>query len=466
MVFTEFRFLIFFIIAFGVYWPLRANTARKTWLLACSYFFYGAWDWRFLGLLVLSCTVDYSVGLLLMRTDRPRARKWLISGSIVTNLTILGWFKYYNFFAESAVDFLHWLGLPASLPTLQVILPVGISFYTFQSLSYSIDVYRRDLKAVRNPVDLYLFVAFFPQLVAGPIVRAATFLPQLAAKRDFQSVDVRLCMLWLLVGFFKKACVSDNLAPFVDQYFSSPAAFTALSAWIGVLLYAAQIYCDFSGYTDMALGAAGLLGYQLTENFRFPYFASNVSLFWRRWHISLSTWLRDYLYIPLGGNRQSRLMTNRNLMLTMLLGGLWHGAAWTFVIWGAFHGLLLTLHSHWARFRGARAQTAATWIGIPLTFYVVCVAWIFFRSENLPSAMTTLNSFVLWHSPGTRQLHAGLLIILGALGCAHGMTLGLQHWNGWRRIPGWLFSVGVGILSAILLALRSHNYAPFIYFQF
>ncbi|MEN8445884.1 MAG: MBOAT family O-acyltransferase, partial [Cyanobacteria bacterium J06555_13] len=355
MIFTELRFLLFFAVVFGIYWSLQRNGWRKAWILLCSYAFYGAWDWRFLSLIIGSTLVDYIVGLQLGKEETAPGirRRWLML-SLVVNLGALAFFKYANFFATSAVGFFGWLGVPVNSVTLNVVLPVGISFYTFQTLSYSLDIYARRLAPRKSLLDLATFVAFFPQLVAGPIVRASDFLPQLERSRTFSQINVRACLTLFLTGFFKKACVSDNLAPIVDRFFADPASFDALSAWIGVFSYTTQIYCDFSGYSDMAIACAGLLGYELCINFNFPYFASSVTDFWRRWHISLSTWLKDYLYIPLGGNRGGQLFTYRNLLITMVLGGLWHGAAWTFVVWGALHGGALVVHREWRRFAADR----------------------------------------------------------------------------------------------------------------
>jgi alginate O-acetyltransferase complex protein AlgI len=329
MLFVEFRFLWFFLAVFAVYWSLRRNESRKIWLLVCSYFFYAAWNWKFLFLIMASSALDYFVGMMMTRSENPRTRRgWLII-SLCANLGTIAFFKYYNFFVTSAAALLEWLGLPASLHTLNIIIPVGVSFYTFHSMSYTIDVYRGKLRPVSSILDLACFIGFFPQMVAGPIVRAYAFLPQLQSIRRFADVDARGALILFLGGFIKKACIADTVAPFVDRYFEAPGNFTAASAWVGVLFYAIQIYCDFSGYTDMAIACAQLLGYELPVNFRFPYFARNISEFWHRWHISLSTWLRDYLYIPLGGNRGPRWFVYRNIMITMLLGGLWHGGAWT-----------------------------------------------------------------------------------------------------------------------------------------
>lgn len=468
MIFTEFRFLIFFLIVFCVYWGLQHNTIRKIWLLLCSYTFYAAWDWRFLSLIIASTMIDYTVGIMLSRTDRVSQRKaWLIV-SLVANLGFLGFFKYYNFFVESASKMLDFIGLSADLQTLNIILPVGISFYTFQTLSYSVDIYLGKLKTTKNLLDLAVYVAFFPQLVAGPIVRASTFIPQLLQRREFGSVDLRACLILFLIGFIKKACISDNLAPVVDQYFDSPEIYSSLSAWAAVLSYAVQIYCDFSGYSDMAIACAGILGYELCLNFDFPYFSSNITEFWRRWHISLSTWLRDYLYIPLGGNRGQKIFTYKNLMFTMLLGGLWHGASWNFVIWGGLHGLALIIHREWSRYMAAYTgfTKIRTVLGSLLTFYWVCIAWILFRSVDLQSAIKIVRSFVFFNSTGTQHFGIptfGIVVLLGII-----------HWVGyqglfsewWRRLSGWNFAVFYGFSVSVVIPFMSTSYAPFIYFQF
>ncbi|HVS16485.1 MAG TPA: MBOAT family O-acyltransferase, partial [Thermoanaerobaculia bacterium] len=334
MIFTELRFLTFFVAVLAVYWALPANRPRKLWLLIMSFAFYAAWDWRFLSLIFFSISVDYLVGRGLGRTAREGPRRALLLASLGANLGLLGFFKYFGFFVEQAIELGALLGLELHRPSLEIVLPVGISFYTFQTLSYSIDVYRRKIEPTRDLLDLALFVAFFPQLVAGPIVRARDFLPQLERARRWAEVRAAPHLTLFLLGFIKKACVSDNVAATVDAYFAAPQAYDAAGAWIAVLLYAIQIYCDFSGYSDMAIASAGLLGYDLGPNFQHPYVAASPREFWQRWHISLSTWLRDYLYVPLGGNRHGEPRTHRNLMLTMLLGGLWHGAAWSFVLWG------------------------------------------------------------------------------------------------------------------------------------
>ena len=468
MSFVEFRFVWFFLLVFLGYWGMRDNFTRKVWLLFWSYVFYAAWNWKFCFLLLGSTTIDYVVGRILADTDNQRLRRTCIVTSICVNLGVLGFFKYFNFFVSSAAELLGWLGLHPHVTTLKIILPVGISFYTFQSMSYTIDVYRRRAPAVRSFLDLALFVSFFTHLVAGPIMPAIAFLPQLKSARRFADVDVRSALILFLSGFIKKACVADGVAQASDRYFAHPGNFTIGSAWMGVLCYAIQIYCDFSGYTDMARACARLLGYELVLNFRFPYFAENISDFWHRWHISLSGWLRDYLYIPLGGNRGPRWFVYRNIMITMLLGGLWHGAAWTFVIWGALHGIALVVHREWQRLtaRFDRARAVMRWLAWPLTIYFVCVAWIFFRAPDLAHAAVALNQFVLFRGGGSEHLHRWIALVIVGLAVIH--WLNYRQWFGeaWRRLPAPAFAAAYGCTAALVLLFVPPHYTPFIYFQF
>lgn len=470
MLFIESRFFLFFAAVFAIHWLLRGNRLRQLWLLTCSYVFYAAWDWRFLSLILASTLIDYLAALQIdAARDRAARRRWLVL-SIAGNLGILGFFKYFNFFTESLAALSSSLGVGISQPTLDIVLPVGISFYTFQTMSYSLDVYFGKLRPTRDMLKVALFVAFFPQLVAGPIMRAKGFMPQLASTRIFPPADqTRGFLVLFLVGFFKKACVSDNLAPFVDRFFEDPGAFGAAAAWTAVLFYAVQIYCDFSGYSDMAIACAGLLGYQLILNFAFPYFAGNITDFWRRWHMSLSSWLRDYLYIPLGGSRGSRIFTLRNLMITMLLGGLWHGAAWNFVLWGGLHGVALALHRRWSTATAGAGEffrRALVVLGPVLTFYWVCVMWIFFRAESLPDAIETLRSFVLFDARGTESLPVDPIPIMVGLALLHALARWkvLDRW--WRKAPSEAFSAAYGAAWALALALVAMGARPFIYFQF
>ena len=472
MLFVEFRFLAFFLLVYAVYWRLRTNAARKGWLLACSYFFYGCWDWRFLLLIAFSTTVDFFVGRTLETETIPAERKRWLWLSLGVNLGLLGTFKYCNFFVESAQRFLSALGLHPHLSTLAIVLPVGISFFTFQSLSYTIDVYRRHLRAVSNFFDLALAVSFFPQLVAGPITRAADFLPQLERARRLEEVDVRACLVLFLSGYIKKACISEHVAPVVDQFFAAPESFRLQSAWLGIVFYAVQIYCDFSGYTDMALACAGLLGYRLAWNFDFPYFAPDIGQFWRRWHMSLSSWLRDYLYIPLGGNRGGEWFVARNLLLTMLLGGLWHGAAWHSVLWGGLHGVALIVQRVWSARHGSLRSDALRPAGRVLatmaTFYWVCLCWIFFRAPDLRSALPALRSFVFLHSNGVVRMNGerNWIIFFAVLALVHWINYRRWFAGVWDRLPGWAFPVVYGAAVSVVLLFVPQHYAPFIYFQF
>ena len=330
MVFTSWSFPPFLIAVLLLYYRL-GRLGQNAMLLIASYAFYARWDWRFLSLLVISTTVDWNLANLIRREPtRARAKRW-VAASVAVNLCFLGFFKYFNFFVDSASALLTSVGLPAFARHMHVILPVGISFYTFQSISYIVDVYRGEVEPARDPIDFALFVAFFPHMVAGPIMHSRDLLPQMQGARHTTGRQVAEGLWLMLWGFFKKLVVGDNLAPLVDAVYGAPTA-SAGSVLLGTYAFAYQIYCDFSGYTDIARGTAKLMGFELMLNFNLPYLSVNPSDFWRRWHISLSTWLRDYLYIPLGGNRHGALSTYRNLVLTMLLGGLWHGAAWNFAL--------------------------------------------------------------------------------------------------------------------------------------
>ncbi len=512
MLFVQFRFLIFFVVVFAVHWALRGNRSRKAWLLLASHCFYAclfiggpdsasadtfpAWTfyeklrthqqlptgWWFPIVLWGSTLMDWIVGLGIGHSrEQWRRRAWLFI-SIAVNLGVLGFFKYCNFGIESVHAALEWFGLHTSKWTLAIFLPYGISFYTFQSMSYSIDVYRRRLEPVKSFLDLAFFISFFPQLVAGPIVRAMTFLPQVFETRVWSNVNVRACLVLFFIGFLKKACISENVAPIVDAYFDAPGKYNLYSAFIGVSFYAVQIYCDFSGYTDMAIACSRLLGYELTINFHFPYFARSISEFWRKWHISLSTWLRDYLYISLGGSRGSTLFTYRNLMLTMLLGGLWHGASWTFVIWGGLHGAALIAHREWVRLTanfGSVFHRIVAWLAIPLTFYWVLITWVFFRAQNIYDEKThalktsgfqlaceILEAICLFKSAGNRTFTLGCFWLLVGLALIH--YVNSRRWlsTWWQRIPQWLFSMLLAAGMTIALFFVPAKYKAFIYFQF
>jgi alginate O-acetyltransferase complex protein AlgI len=392
MTFTTITFLIFFSLFFAGYWVLakRNKNLRNAFMILGGYVFYGWWDWRFLVLLIFSSAVDFSSGLLIDGAREKSRKKLFLGLSLVVNLCLLGFFKYCDFFITSFSDLLHELGYRGSIKTLGIILPVGLSFYTFQSMSYALDVYKGKLKPTRNILDFFAFVSFFPQLVAGPIERAVHMLPQFAARKKFdqaQAVSGLRMMLW---GLFKKMVIADSFAVLANQYFAGPLEFDSISAWIGVLAFAIQIYCDFSGYSDIALGCARMLGFELMVNFRTPYFSKTFTEFWQRWHISLSTWFRDYVFIPLGGNREGAIRYIINIMITFLLSGFWHGAKYNFIIWGCIHGILLVIEkmvmSIFPKYKGS----------VLLVFVMVVLCWVPFRAKDL---WTTLQAYVPLFTP-------------------------------------------------------------------
>ncbi|HYQ46362.1 MAG TPA: MBOAT family protein [Polyangiaceae bacterium] len=390
MLFNTGRFALFFLVVFVAYWLLgKRFRAQNVLLVLASFWFYACWDYRFLGLLWFSMLVDYVVALRIEAESDPRRRKWLITLSVSVQLSILGLFKYLNFFVDSGASMLARLGFGVQPIALGIVLPVGISFYTFQTMSYTIDVYRRVIPAERNLLSFATFVSLFPQLVAGPIERARRILPQINGPRSLPSEALYAGTSLISFGLFKKVFIADNLANVVDQAFSRTGTLTRAEAIFALYAFAFQIYGDFSGYTDIARGTARLLGFDFALNFRRPYFAQNPSDFWQRWHISLSSWLRDYLYIPLGGNQRGTPRTLFNLFLTMLLGGLWHGASWTFVLWGAYHGLLLVIHRLskplLTRVRPRSLIGGGLWsiLCCAVMFHLVVLGWLPFRAHTL-----------------------------------------------------------------------------------
>jgi len=396
MLFNSLLFICFFA---GVYFVYRClcHQWQNRFLLVASYIFYGAWDYRFLALIFISTCVDYLVARAISRSSDQRYRRMLLALSISTNLGILGFFKYFNFFVENLYSLLQGVGLGTSQPLLSVVLPVGISFYTFQTISYSVDVFKGRLEPVQNFFDFALYVSFFPQLVAGPIERATHLLPQIINPRQISASTVRLGLWLVVLGYYQKLLIADNLAGIVDPIFSELVPESGATALLGGYAFAFQIYGDFAGYSNIACGISALMGFDLMNNFDSPYFARNPSDFWRRWHISLSTWLRDYLYIPLGGNKYGKLATYRNLMVTMLLGGLWHGAAWTFVIWGACHGAVLCIYRLLGLTKTAYGSvkerlSLKNLALVFLMFNINCLIWIFFRAESLQQAQSFMLS--------------------------------------------------------------------------
>ncbi len=464
MLFSSLEFVTFFCCVLGFLFAVRSNPVRKLFLLAASYYFYAYWDYRFLSLILLSTATDYMVGRALGRTRDVVKRKWLLAASLVVNLGLLGYFKYCNFFIETAAPLLQELGLHVG--TLNIILPVGISFYTFQTLSYTIDVYRRRMPVCENPLDFALFVAFFPQLVAGPIVRATHFLPQLRQATRLNSEDLYEGFRRFTFGLAKKVFLADRLAVYVDFVFANHALVDTPTMWLGVLGYTLQIYFDFSGYSDMAIGVARMMGYDLGENFNFPYLSRSFSEFWRRWHISLSSWVRDYLYIPLGGNRGTRLRTCVNLLVTMLVMGLWHGAAWTFVVWGGLHGFGLVVERVvLGREKNRPSRTpAGGLLGWGYTMFITVLGWVFFRAQGLAEAWVILEKLFV-SGGGISWLHPFVIAVIAATVVMHGVRATARM--------DWLFEKRSWYTPAILLSLLwltvvfyPTRFTPFIYFQF
>ena len=465
MSFVSIAFFAFFAVVLLSQLAIPRTRGRHIALLIASYVFYGWWDWRFCGLMLLLTAVAYLAGLGLER--RPKHRGILAAG-VAVPLGVLFVFKYLNFFLDS---FRAAFGLSGG--ALNIILPVGISFYTFQSLSYTIDVYRGKLPACRDAVKFALYITFFPQLVAGPIVKATEFLPQLEEERRPTADRVFRGLTEFFFGMIKKAVLADNIAVFADAVFGAVGAYSSGTVALAVLAYAMQIYFDFSGYSDMAMGAARCLGYDLPVNFNLPYLSRNVTEFWRRWHISLSTWLQQYLYIPLGGNRRGTARTYVNLMLTMVLGGLWHGADWSFVLWGAAHGLALCAHKAWAA-RHPAGEGLPRRLGATLaTALFAILMWVPFRAENLGHALRIYRRLFAF-APGVRDLSAWTLAGLACMAAFLLVKLALHQRTGAPvdgafpalRRGSFLGTLALTLLAGFALALMYTGENPFIYFQF
>jgi len=472
MTFTTPTFVIFLVIVYLAYWRLQ-RPAQNVLLLVASLVFYGWWDWRFLFLLLLTAGLDYGVALGLDRAHRLATRRALLVTSVAVNLGVLAAFKYFNFFLDSFGAICRSLGWPAESPVLQIVLPVGISFYTFQALSYTIDVYRGRMAPVRDLVQYLCFISFFPQLVAGPIERANRLLPQFAVERRFdaeRSADGLRQMLW---GFFKKMVIADGLAPFVNTVYSGVATESGWHLLWATYGFAFQIYCDFSGYSDIAIGCARLFGFELMQNFDRPYFSTSIPEFWKRWHISLSTWFRDYLYVPLGGNRVGVGRWTFNVLAVFGLSGLWHGANWTFVVWGllhAFYYLASTAGGHGpGEDRDGTSRTGLRELGkMVLTFNLVCVAWIFFRANSLEDASIVLRGITAALASGRVEpppvpgpfLWAAALCIAEWVQARRPHALHIPNLG---RPLRWAIYYAVAV-SIIFFASLDHM--PFIYFQF
>ena len=440
-------------------------------LLVASYVFYGSWDWRFLSLILIVTAVNYGAGLGVASTDSTRRRKLLLAASIAVNLGLLGTFKYFHFFAGEFVSLLGALGLTVGLPSLKIVLPVGISFYTFQAMSYTLDVYRGHIQPTRNPRDFALYVAFFPQLVAGPIERSSRLLPQVTHPRRRRHDDFAEGLFLVMIGLFKKIVIADNLAIIVNGIFSEdPGKLSGADCLVGVYAFAFQIYGDFSGYSTIARGLAKWMGFDLMTNFRMPYLARTPSDFWRRWHVSLSTWLRDYLYIPLGGSRGGAWRTCRNLLLTMLLGGLWHGAGWTFVTWGLFHGLILVAYYPFGRRRGRSEGSSrlGSIVAVAVMFHLVCLGWLFFRAGSMQQAWGMLAKIATDFAPTEFTTYCFASILFYA-----GPWMVFEFWQDRTADPVRLTKVHWGLraaaysyLAIMILVFRPMVPSEFIYFPF
>ncbi len=463
MTFVSWEFAMFLPLMLAGLWIIPTRALRQGWILGASVVFYG-WHspWQ-LGVLATPALIDYACALRIESSDAPRTRRAWLRLSLVTNLGLLAWFKYADFFVETFAGLLGETHVP-----LGIVLPVGISFFIFKTLSYTIDVYRGEIRACASLWKYAMFVSYFPELVAGPIVRASVFLPQMERPLRWSPDRTAAGLHLVLLGLTKKVIVADRLATFADPVFADPAAWSPLTVALGVVAYSLQIYCDFSGYSDMAIGFSKVIGFDLPENFNMPYLATSITEFWRRWHITLSQWLRDYLYIPLGGNRRGVRRTYVNLMVTMLLGGLWHGASWSFVFWGFLHGAGLAVHKAWSahpRWRLPGGAIAA-WTA---TYAFVCLGWVFFRAGDFETAMLVLRKVAGLAPGGIRWVHTPLLMLIPLVAAAH--AIGTLQARGTLSMPRLVTAPVVRtatytawVVGVFLFAAMRRT--PFIYFQF
>jgi alginate O-acetyltransferase complex protein AlgI len=471
MLFPTVDFAIFLVLVFTAHWLLNHLSQPWKWfMIGASYVFYAWWDWRFVLLLVGISILAQLGAIAVARTRSPRSRLVVNGIAVALLLVPLAVFKYYGFFAVNVTNTLASLGIEPSIPLIQVVLPVGISFFTFMAIAYVVDVYRDDFE-VASWTDTFLYLSFFPHLVAGPIVRPHELIPQLRERRDERHVDVAGAAWLILGGLFKKVVISSYLAAqIVDPVFGDPSPRSAPDALFAILGYAIVIYADFSGYTDIAIGVAKLLGFQFPRNFDRPYAARSIQDFWRRWHMTLSRWLRDYLYIPLGGNRRGERRTYVNVMITMILGGLWHGAAWTFVFWGAFHGGLLAARRWRARHGDVEQQVGRVDVlrQRAATFALVCVGWVFFRADSMETAFSLLLRLITgWWTPSEFVTPLVVLMVAGMLALQfwpRGFGLWLQ--SGLSRLKPAPLGIVFSLALLVIVTLGPSGVAPFIYFQF
>ena len=476
MLFNSIEFLLFLPTIFILYWFVFNKNLKyqNTLILVSSYVFYGWWDYRFLSLIFLSTIVDYVIGLSISNQSSKKKQKSLLWGSVLFNLSVLGFFKYYNFFVDSWVELFSSLGYEIkSIWTLNFILPVGISFYTFQTMSYTIDIYRKKLEPTKDFISFASFVSFFPQLVAGPIERASNLLPQILKKREFQYDQVIQGLKLILWGMFKKVVIADSLAPIVDDIFSNYQDFGGGTLWLGAIYFSFQIYCDFSGYSDIAIGTSKLLGFELMSNFKFPYFSRNIGEFWRRWHISLSTWFRDYLYIPLGGSQEGKWKSIRNIFIIFLVSGFWHGANWSFIFWGLFHSILFLPTFMFNKNRNYTSSIIAAntllpslkeFINVVTTFLLVTIGWVFFRSESIGDSFSYLTSMIsniniVTHLSPKINFYILVLVLVD-------WTQRFDERNLFVTFPKLIFKIFVIICVFLILINFKKESQQFIYFDF
>lgn len=477
MFFNSFDFALFLPIVFVLYWfaTQRNLKAQNFLIVVASYVFYGWWDWRFLSLIIFSTLVDYTIGNLLSSEEKDGKRKLYLWISILVNLGFLGFFKYYNFFVESFVSAFTFFGNDIEVTTLKIILPVGISFYTFQTLSYTIDVYRKQLQPTKDFTAFTAFVCFFPQLVAGPIERASNLLPQFYVKRHFdynKAVDGLRQILW---GLFKKIVIADNCATYANIIFNNSEEYSGSTLFVGALFFTFQIYGDFSGYSDMAIGVSRMFGFDLKQNFAFPYFSRDIAEFWRRWHISLSTWFRDYLYIPLGGSKGGTWMKIRNTFIIFIVSGFWHGANWTFIVWGFLNALyflpLLLLKRNRVNTNLVAENryypSIREFLQMSFTFFLTVLAWVFFRARNVTHGLDYLSGmfrFEFFQKPAVFDRQIALLVLFFILveWLGRGSKYAIEHCTKLPRILRWGFYFGLIILMFVFTGEEQE----FIYFQF
>ena len=477
MLFNSIEYALFLPLVFIVYWSFSKSWKTQNILLILfSYLFYAFWDWRFLSLIIISTLTDHHVGKRIFASDNEKQRKLLLWTSITINLSILFIFKYLNFFIDELKFAFSKIGIQTDLSTLNIVLPIGVSFYTFQTLSYTIDIYRNKIRPTNNLIVFSTFVCFFPQLVAGPIERAKRLIPQFETNRKFDIRDSNIGLFQIIWGLFKKVVIADNCAPIVNEIFLNGTNQSGIVILIGAFLFSFQIYCDFSGYSDIAIGTSKLFGIRLSKNFSMPYFSKNISDFWKNWHISLSSWFKDYVYIPLGGSKNGKIITTRNILIIFCLSGAWHGSEWSFIMWGIIHAILIIIHK---QFLFKRNQRLNTWIyemmSTTCTFTLVTLAWIPFRAIDLGHAINCYSkifSFSLFTIPHQIINHPTILTVLFFILTLLSLEFLYNYWTIKKKETPWNFPTGVkwSFFYCILVSMYIYgnlgDNIEFIYFQF